>query len=710
MMKQTGKSATFLLYFCIFLSTLGLYGEESRSHTVPITKPIIFSALEGQRWVEKCVQRHPEILWLADASVRKTEEGKESLEGTYSEQFFGRKYVEFDRTIMTLYCLKLILNGSDNSYHAFTAAQPAEAKLTRESFHVLHLQGLSLLKSKWKGMSELQIAHAMETALVLGDIGKSEKARGIFKPYGAAAPDQDDFYGEAMHIMQSHPELCSSFARLPSLAKKLLIKVANLAHYGHVTHLEGGAGMFSKLKKSQIPMLDPIALSFDLFIHTCDVAGALGHVDSHSSLAYNELTHIALQAMGKAVRILSDPQKDEWDAYNAYLETRASWLGLDAGEQPDRILARIGAMLRLFTPEEGKILREAMSEFDDDMRNCIMMQLDVQREDQIVKTPTYVPALLVNLSNNVDLGTAKEERLFKAVALGLPFIARVLKQYREMLAEGKIDPDIPLNFNKVAGIAKSLPERLRDDFFIDQEGNVQLREGLDLSGLLSNCSDIEALIFDCDGVLVDTEMLKFESWQSALKEFNIDLTLDEYTILAGHSSNDILKILSNLKGFEIPREVIQLKKAKYSLLQKQGVFPIDEMVNFVKRLNNEKHNLKIKLGLASSASIEEILENLRQIGLEDVFDAIISGSSDLGSYIDEEGTNKPKPYIYLEAAKRLQVDPVKCIVFEDTSAGIEAAVGAGMHAIAVPNKLTSRQDFSKAEQILNSYTDLPICP
>ena len=108
-----------------------------------------------------------------------------------------------------------------------------------------------------KTLSELQIAQAMETALVLGDIGKSEKARELFKPYGINAPDHDDFYGEAMHVIEKHPKLCPSFARLSSSAKNLLVNIANLAHYGHITHLEGGVGTFSKLKRKHNSFYGP---------------------------------------------------------------------------------------------------------------------------------------------------------------------------------------------------------------------------------------------------------------------------------------------------------------------------------------------------------------------------------------------------------------------------------------------------------------------
>lgn len=465
-MKKTCKFKLLLFIGVILLTSFS-------SHA---TSPVILSSLQGTKWVDQCIETHPEILWLANANVRKTEEGQANRQCSYSEQLFGEKYIEFDRTLMTLHCLKLILDGSEKAYEEFTMAQQSNDKLTLESFQILHRQGQQLLESKWHRMSAPQLIYAMETALVLGDMGKSEKARALFKPYGISAPDHDDFYGEAIEVMQKHLALSPSFNSLSPPAKHLLIKIANLAHYGHITHLEGGTEMFTRLKQSAIATRDPIALFFDLFVHTCDVAGALGHVNNQSSLAYTESTHLALQATGDAVRVLADPKKSEWDAYNAYLNTRASWLGLNPEARTDRVLARVGAMLRLFTPEEGATLRMALNQLDITIRNRIAAQLDVQPFCQTGRTPTYIPAVLVNLSNNTELGKSKKDRLIKAVTLGLPFITQVLEKHKEMLLKHEIDANVPLNFNKIAGIAKTDPHQLNIGFYIDKDGIVRLSD------------------------------------------------------------------------------------------------------------------------------------------------------------------------------------------------------------------------------------------
>lgn len=472
-MHKTGQIGLTLLAGVLLSVGTYAYANQSSSPDLPEQiQPISSSKVTGIDWVQRCVKQYPEVLWLADENVRITEEGRASLQGSYSEQLFGKKFIEFDRTIMTLHCLGLILDGSDLAYLEFTKAQPDGAKLSRESFNTLHEQGLSLLKSRFNGMSELEMTQAMEASLVLGDIGKSEKARDVFKPFGASAPDHDDFHEEVVQILQKHPELCPTFNRLTPVAKQLISQTANLAHYGHITHIEGGPGMFAKLRQSEVVSTSPIFLSFDYFVHTCDVAGALGHINNQSSLVYTEPSHVAMQGVLKSCRVLANPNKTEMDAYNTYLAIRAEWLGLNVQDRTDRALTRMGAMLRLFTPEDGAVLKQAVLKLSPPIRNQIIEQLDIRDGEELDRTPTYMPAVLVNLANNPELGASKNERLSQAVVLGLPFIAQVLETHKEHLAHSEADPAIPLCFNKAAGVAKANPSALNGEYSIDSDGNV----------------------------------------------------------------------------------------------------------------------------------------------------------------------------------------------------------------------------------------------
>lgn len=85
-----------------------------------------------------------------------------------------------------------------------------------------------------------------------------------------------------------------------------------------------------------------------------------------------------------------------------------------------------------------------------------------------------MPAVLVNLANNPQLGASREERISQAVVLGLPFLSRVLEEHKQLVAQEKLDTHIPLNFNKAAGVAKTAPHALLNEFTIDLEGNVSI--------------------------------------------------------------------------------------------------------------------------------------------------------------------------------------------------------------------------------------------
>lgn len=211
------------------------------------------------------------------------------------------------------------------------------------------------------------------------------------------------------------------------------------------------------------------------------------------------------------------------------------------------------------------------------------------------------------------------------------------------------------------------------------------------------------VIFDCDGVLVDTEYLKYEAWRDVLSKSNIIFTINDYIPLVGHSSEKIAFEIEKAKAKPFDKKlVIEKKNSLYKKRQAQGVPPIQKAVDFLKHLLANKEKYQIKVGLASSAPHLEIIKNLESIGVNPKdFDAIVSGDDDLKHIVDTTGKNKPKPYIYQEIAKSLKVNPYDCIVFEDTHAGIEAASSAGMRAIAVPNQYTKTQDFKRSIDIIS---------
>lgn len=161
-----------------------------------------------------------------------------------------------------------------------------------------------------------------------------------------------------------------------------------------------------------------------------------------------------------------------------------------------------------------------------------------------------------------------------------------------------------------------------------------------------------------------------------------------------------------LIGFDYPHKLLKSMHEYYSQHQLEGIPPILHTINFLNHLNQEKERFGLKLAVASGARKVEIIHNLRTLQIANYFDVVLSGFDDLAEYKDSEGTNKPKPYVYLKAANMLGFKPQQCIAIEDSSSGISAAVTAGCITVAVPNDFTKQQDLSHAHFKIESFDGL----
>jgi beta-phosphoglucomutase-like phosphatase (HAD superfamily) len=218
---------------------------------------------------------------------------------------------------------------------------------------------------------------------------------------------------------------------------------------------------------------------------------------------------------------------------------------------------------------------------------------------------------------------------------------------------------------------------------------------------------IKAVLFDCDGTLVDSEYAHYMSFKTVFQELGHHLDLEDYLLYIGRSDKITAQLLVNTFGlrqddFDL---VFQKKRGNYFERCQMGIPPIEPTVNLLKYLAQEKTQLGIQLGVCSAARKVEVITHLHHLGVMDVLDVVLSGEEDLKGYDDPEGVNKPKPYIYLEAAKQLGICPEECIVIEDSIPGVQAGVAAGCLTIALPNEFTKQHDLSCAHLQL-VYQDL----
>ena len=188
-------------------------------------------------------------------------------------------------------------------------------------------------------------------------------------------------------------------------------------------------------------------------------------------------------------------------------------------------------------------------------------------------------------------------------------------------------------------------------------------------------SRIDAVVFDMDGVLVDTEHLWDEVREQLTSEWGGRYTPEAQEAMMGMSSREWSRYLHETVGLREPPEVINAEVVRRMLARYAVDLPvIPGAREAVRRL----HDAGLVLAVASSSNRELIDAVLRRLGLEPLFAVTVSS--------EEVARGKPAPDVYLETARRLGVAPARCAAVEDSASGIRAAHAAGMRVIAFPNR------------------------
>lgn len=207
---------------------------------------------------------------------------------------------------------------------------------------------------------------------------------------------------------------------------------------------------------------------------------------------------------------------------------------------------------------------------------------------------------------------------------------------------------------------------------------------------------IKAVIFDLDGVIVDTAHYHYVAWQKLAKELGITFTEKENEKLKGVSRMRSLEIILELGGISLSdekKEELATKKNSWFVDYIEAIKP-EEIFKGVKQMLNSLRENGYKVALASSSKNAETV--LRLLEIKGFFDAVVDGTMIIKS--------KPDPEIFLLAASKVGVNPNECVVFEDAEAGVEAAIAAGMKCVGVG----SADQLSKANFIVKSTADFNI--
>ena len=181
---------------------------------------------------------------------------------------------------------------------------------------------------------------------------------------------------------------------------------------------------------------------------------------------------------------------------------------------------------------------------------------------------------------------------------------------------------------------------------------------------------IKGLIFDCDGTLADTMPLHWRAWQMVTQRHGLHFPMDRFYASGGIPSRDILKMLAQEQGRSLDHIAAAHEKEETYLQTFSQIEPVHAVVEIAKANYG-----KIPMAVASGGSQKIICMVLEHIKIRHLFDAVVT---------NEMVTNqKPAPDIFLEAAKRIGVEPKFCRAYEDTELGLQAIRAAGMEAVDV---------------------------
>lgn len=208
---------------------------------------------------------------------------------------------------------------------------------------------------------------------------------------------------------------------------------------------------------------------------------------------------------------------------------------------------------------------------------------------------------------------------------------------------------------------------------------------------------LKAVLFDMDGVIVDTEPLHNKAYQQMFSKVGIEVSSSMYEGFTGQSTYDICKQLcSHFELKQNPQELVQLKRDFFTKL----FFEDDDLqlINGVEQLIKNYFDNGLTLILASSASMFTINNVMKRFNLDPYFSEKLSGA-DLKA-------SKPHPEIFINAAKAARVLQNECFVIEDSTNGIKAAKGAGIFCVAYKSEHSKNQDYTLADMVISDYNEI----
>lgn len=213
---------------------------------------------------------------------------------------------------------------------------------------------------------------------------------------------------------------------------------------------------------------------------------------------------------------------------------------------------------------------------------------------------------------------------------------------------------------------------------------------------INDAPGIEAVIFDMDGLMLDTESVERKTFLRAAGEFGFDTVEEVYVRTIGRNWPDTKRIFAEALGNQFPYDEIRSTWRRYTE-EHIAEFGVAEKPG-LRQLLTVLNTIGLPKAVATSTARGKAAALLQRSNLMEHFAVLVGG--------DEVSEGKPAPAIFLEAAKRLKVEPRRCVVFEDSPPGIQAAHAAGMIPVLIPDTIAATPEtIARAFRVYSSLTD-----
>ena len=206
-----------------------------------------------------------------------------------------------------------------------------------------------------------------------------------------------------------------------------------------------------------------------------------------------------------------------------------------------------------------------------------------------------------------------------------------------------------------------------------------------------------ALVFDFDGLILETERPDYQSWREVYQAHGQDLSMDVWGDVIGRGASyfDPYRDLVTRLGHDLDREAVLTRRQ----VRHRELIAELEILPGVREAVVEANRLGLRLGVASSSSRAWVTGHLERLGLAG-FDCVRCR--------DDVAHAKPDPELYLAACACLRVEPRDAVALEDSANGIAAAKAAGLRCVAIPNGMTAGLDLSAADLRIDSLAAVPL--